>query len=104
MLSSHRADEMDAPATSRNPPPQEAPPSSEPAPADEAVAELPPNLEADFAPPKEAVVLNRAGEAEGDPYLRDSVLAQEVFDRAAVEADAGDEEDAVVHFLRASKL
>jgi tetratricopeptide (TPR) repeat protein len=53
-------------------------------------------LQADFAPPDE----DRAGD---DPYLRDSALAQELFDRAAAEAAAGNEERAVVHLLRAAK-
>jgi hypothetical protein len=59
----------------------------------------PPHSEpaADFTPP------DPAG-ADRDEYLRDSVEAQELYDRAAREADGGDENDAVVHFLRASKL
>jgi tetratricopeptide (TPR) repeat protein len=56
----------------------------------------PPPLQADFVPPADAP-------AE-DPYLRDSALAQELFERAAAEADAGNEERAVVHLLRAAKL
>ena len=62
-------------------------PPDEPAPAP---------LQADFVPPADAP-------AE-DPYLRDSAVAQELFERAVVEADAGDEERAVVHLLRAAKL
>lgn len=52
---------------------------------------------ADFAPDK-------SDRGKTDPFLRDSVLAQEFFDRAMAEAQAGDEEHAVDHFLRASKL
>ncbi|MBX9678064.1 MAG: potassium channel family protein [Gemmataceae bacterium] len=60
----------------------------------------PPSAEgaaADFAPDKSAG-------AERDPFLQDSVLAQQFYDRAMAEAQAGDEEYAVDHFLRASKL
>ncbi|MBA4067832.1 MAG: hypothetical protein C0501_29860 [Isosphaera sp.] len=52
---------------------------------------------ADFTPP------DPAG-ADRDEYLRDSVEAQELYDRAAREAAGGDENAAVVHLLRASKL
>ncbi len=64
----------------------------DPDPADPAAD----NPAADFAPPEDA--------PKGrDPFLDDSVLAEELFDRAVREAAAGAEEDAVVHFLRASK-
>jgi hypothetical protein len=56
---------------------------------------LPDDVVADFAP--------ESG-AEADEHLRDSVEAQELYNRARREATAGDERDAVVHFLRAAKL
>ena len=52
---------------------------------------------ADFAPARESA-------ADDDPFLKDSVLAQRHYDKAVAEADEGDETDAVIHFLRASKL
>jgi hypothetical protein len=55
---------------------------------------LPPAVEADFAPD---------GDAEPDEHLRDSVAAQELYARAAGEAES-DERSAVGHFLRAAKL
>lgn len=55
-------------------------------------------LQADFAPPP------ADDRGADDPYLRDSALAQQLFDRAVAEAAAGDEEHAVVHLLRAAKL
>ena len=56
---------------------------------------------ADFASPDAGLA---AGRDDPDPLLRDSALAQTFFDRAVAEAAGGDEQDAVVHFLRASKL
>lgn len=58
----------------------------------------------DTAPLPEDVVADFAPESEPDEHLRDSVEAQRVYDRARREATAGDEKDAVVHFLRAAKL
>ena len=55
-------------------------------------------LQADFAPPPDD---DRGG---ADPYLRDSALAQTLFDRATAEAAAGDEGHAVAHLLRAAEL
>ncbi len=68
-------------------PPADAAPSAPPAEP----------LQADFAPPQD-------NQGADDPYLRDSALAQTLFDRATAEAAAGDEEHAVVHLLRAAKL
>lgn len=53
---------------------------------------------ADFAP------LEEARPAAPDEHLKDSIDAQALYDRAMQEAQRGDENDAVVHFLRASKL
>lgn len=67
---------------------------------DESVADhdqplaVPAGIAADFAPPEE----------EPDEYLRDSVEAQALYDRAVSEAAGGDEGRGVVHFLRAAKL
>lgn len=69
---------------------------------DEMLDALPETPGADFAPPSEAA--GRAELAEADDHLQDSVLAQELFDRAVAETKDGDEEEAVVYFMRASKL
>lgn len=65
--------------------------------------ELPGDLEADFMPLETA-----AGEADRtadlDPYLYDSLQAQEAFDYAVEIAASGDEERAVQEFIRASKI
>ena len=60
----------------------------------------PDDARADFAPPTE----QPAGSSLPDEHLRDSVEAQVLFDRAMAEARRGNAADAVVHFLRASKL
>ncbi len=62
----------------------------------------PTELEADFAPLKHT--LDERKSTRDDPYLSDSQLAQEVFDRAAGEASAGNEQEAVSQFLQAAKL
>lgn len=61
------------------------------APPDDAVA--------DFTPPESA-----PGYSDGDEYLNDSIAAQAIYDRAVSEVQRGDENDALLHFLRASKL
>ena len=69
-----------------------------PAPPDK---EIPEGLEADFAP------LRPEGEppdAGTDPYHRDSLQAQKVFDTAVEAAGANREEEAVRRFLTAAKL
>lgn len=74
-------------------------PTGPPATPDDMTRERLEGAAADFAPPP-----GRPAADDPDPHLRDSALAQEVFDRAVAEAAEGDEQDAVVHFLRASKL
>mgnify|MGYP002779032304 CR=1 FL=1 len=59
----------------------------------------PESAAADFAPPSDS-----PSDPAGDEYLKDSHAAQELYDRAVREAAEGDERDAVVHLLRASKL
>src|SRR5687768_4761970 len=60
-------------------------------------------MEADFAP------LADEDESEGeraeiDPYQFDSIQAEEAFEAATVAAQEGDEEEAVQHYIRASKI
>ena len=64
--------------------------------------EIPEDLEADLAPLR----ANRRADDEGgeDPYHRDSLEAQKVFDEAAEIARAGREDEAVRRFLTAAKL
>jgi hypothetical protein len=64
---------------------------------------VPLNLEADYAPLKELTGTEEAQAAVEDPYLRDSLLAQEAFDRATAAVLAGDEPEAVKQYLLASK-
>ncbi len=61
---------------------------------------VPTGVGADFAPPDGSPPTDMGD----DDHLRDSVQAQEQYDRAAREAAGGDEQAAVVHFLRAAKL
>lgn len=63
-------------------------------------AHPPHDARADFTPPAEP------GDIVGrdDEHLKDSVAAQELYDRAVSEAERGNEDGAVVHFIRASKL
>jgi tetratricopeptide (TPR) repeat protein len=59
-------------------------------------------LEADFAPLEE-----EGGEedrAEADAYQFDSIQAEEAFEAAVEAAQSGNEEEAVQHFIRASKI
>ena len=70
---------------------------------EDEIEDLPAHVEADFAPPPEGEAKRPPEEPERDPFLRDSTLAQEAFDRAVAETEEGDEERAVVFFLRASK-
>lgn len=58
----------------------------------------PDDAAADFTPPQES------RHPAAHEHLEDSRAAQEFYDRAVREAVEGDEPDAVVHFLRASKL
>ena len=60
----------------------------------------PEDARADFIPPAEAP--RSAGRP--DEHLEDSVAAQELYDAAMAEAVRGNENDAVIHCLRASKL
>ncbi len=65
-------------------------------------SEAPPgDLEADFAPLKQD---DEPDSGDSDPYMRDSLLAQEVFDRATTEANANQEQEAVARFLQAAKI
>lgn len=59
----------------------------------------PDDAAADFAPLEDT-----PSAKPDDEYLKDSIAAQELYERAIQEAQGGDENDAVVHFLRASKL
>lgn len=72
---------------------------TDPPPAD-LIPPPPEQPTADFAPPDPAA----GREPDDEPYLKDSVDAQALYDRAVAEAAGGDEPDAVVHLLRASKL
>lgn len=65
---------------------------------------LPTDLGADFAPPEEIGRPRLGRSNEGDEDLKDSILVQKVFDQALSRAGKGDEEGAIVGFLRASKL
>jgi Ion channel len=69
---------------------------STPAPPDH---EIPPGLEADLAP-----IRPGPGSPDNDPFHRDSIQAQKVFDSAVAAADRDDEEEAVRRFLTAAKL
>lgn len=80
------------------------PAAAPPARKDDEIREIPHNLAADFVPPTETPSEITPEDADADPYLRGSVEAQQAFDRAVAEAEGGDAEDAVRHFLRASKL
>lgn len=71
---------------------------SPPAPPDH---EVPEGLAADLAPlrPDE-----RPADDEPDPYHRDSLESQKLFDEAVAAANAGNEDEAVRRFLTAAKL
>ena len=83
----------DAPAAAEGPPPIAA----------ELPDTLPETVGADLAPPAPSSPARGVG-LDTDPYFRDSILAREAFDRAVREESEGDEEDAVLSFMRASKL
>ena len=93
------------------PPPSDAAPPPPPlfgGDADE-VERLPDHVEADFAPPDPAPGGEPGASAAGgdggrDRSLLDSERAQEAFDAAAAISESGDQERAVLEFLRASKL
>jgi tetratricopeptide (TPR) repeat protein len=63
--------------------------------------DIPAGLEADLAPLRAD---QRPADDFNDPYHRDSLEAQKVFDEAVAAANANDEEGAVRRFLTAAKL
>jgi hypothetical protein len=91
----------------------ETPEDREPAyqpldPSDEArelgEAAIPEHLHADFSPLSELEQGEKTRRKVRDSFLRDSLRAQEIFDRAVAAAAANDEDQAVTLFLRAAKL
>jgi len=74
------------------------PPGKNPAPP--AAEVVPESLEADFAPLETGAPRSNAN----DPFLHESVQAQEIFDSATAAAGRGNEDEAVHRFLVAAKL
>jgi Ion channel len=64
---------------------------------------LPDDVTSDFAPLMDLADDANGVDQEGDPYHRDSLLAQEAFDRGVEAAHRGDEAEAVQQYLIASK-
>ena len=69
----------------------------------EGIESIPEHVAADFTAPPEANAVVGGAKPEDDPYLQDSALAQEAFDRAVSESGVGNEERALLFFLSASK-
>ncbi|MBW3622837.1 MAG: hypothetical protein KY468_05440 [Armatimonadetes bacterium] len=60
--------------------------------------------EADFLPLDELEDGEGGPETKPDPYQYDSIRAQEAFDEAVAAAQDGREEEAIQHYIRASKI
>ena len=91
---------MEQPADPNAPPPEPAIPVTH----DDAGADLPDKVEADFAPLTGSESNTRKTGGKPDPHHRDSLKAQEAFDLAVEATAAGDEGTAVQQYLKASNL
>jgi len=66
--------------------------------------DLPNDVEADFIPLRSEDGSEEIDRRDIDPFQYDSLQAQEAFDRAVEAAAAGDENEAIHQFIRASKI